>query len=129
MQMKISVTKIGILYRALLIVADGLTFGYSWLGWMGAGFGWPSEGEGIMAYVLIIQPLFAFPLFLLVFVSLRLTVRLLWVYIAATVLIYVVHNWPIITLVIFSSRADHWLFTAVVLTQVANILKGRERRP
>jgi hypothetical protein len=128
MQMKISVSKIGILYRALLIVAGGLTLGYSWLGWMGAGFGWPGEGEGMMAYVLIIQPLFAFPLFLLVFVSLRLTVCLLWVYIAATVLVYVVDSWPVITLVIFSSRADRWLFTAVVLTQVAYILKGREQR-
>lgn len=82
-----------------------------------------------MSILLMIQPLLAFPLFLVAFFSLRLAVRLLWVYVAGTLLIYVANSWPRIGLELLSSRADRWLLIAVVLMQAANLLKLGGQRP
>jgi len=99
MSLKNLVSRIGKFYWVLLIPAGALTFVYSWMGIIATGFG--SSRDGAMAILLKIQPFLAFPLFLVVFYSIRVAVRLLWVYVAGTLLMYVAISWPRVGLAAF----------------------------
>ena len=75
-------------------------------------------------WIIVTKSLLAVPLFLVVFVSLRLAARLFWLYYVASLVTYLVIRWPLV-------RSHPWTFLGwgplglPVLVQFAYLLKQR----
>ncbi len=76
--------------------------------------GW---GSGWFSWMFVL----AFPLFLFIFVSLRLSVLLLWLDVASILVARFVYA--------RATGINSWIYTAAILTQVAYILKKRWQQP
>ncbi len=131
-----AIDKVARFYWILLIPAGLLIFLYSWTSW-----GFFTFVGGRIGRLLGIHALLAFPLFLVVFVSLKLGFRLLWLYVASKFVFlavisfssphyhisYRVLYFPF-QLLFYSSWADRWLIAAAILTHVAYLLKRRSQQ-
>jgi len=106
------VNRIAKFYWILLVPAGLLTFACSFLGLIG--FAW---GLGWFGWMFVL----AFPLFLFIFVSLRLAVLLLWLDVASILVVHFVYG--------RATGINSWIYTAAILTQVAYIVKKRWQLP
>jgi hypothetical protein len=109
--------------RILLIPAGFLTLAYTLLGIVGTGMMGPIVG--VKDLVAVYYPLLAFPVFCLVFASLRIAAIFLWIYFLFKWIFWLVISWPHIAFNPLSSKADQLLFLAVVLVLLASIVASR----
>lgn len=107
----------------LLVVAGLIMFAYTWFGAFGLWF-FSGRLHTAVDVIVIGKSLLAFPLFLIVFWYARLAAMLLWIYIACIFILYSVISWPSVDFGFLSSQADQALVTAVVLVQIAVVLKN-----
>jgi len=106
-------------FSVFLLVPAGISIAiYTGLGVIGTWiFGGRINGAKDLLYVL--NPLLAFPLFLVIFSSIRLAVGLLWVYFLYTWAYSIVLSWPQRVFTPFNSSADWILFAGVVLVSLS----------
>jgi hypothetical protein len=107
----------------VLVPAGFLTLIYSLLGVVGTGMMGPIVS--LKDLVAVYYPLLAFPVFCLVFVSLRIATLCLWAYFLLKWGFWLVITWPHVAFNPLSSKADQLLFFAVLLVQVALVLQAR----
>lgn len=122
-----SVKRLSISGWLLFIAAGLLSLAYTWLGSIGFWFVGHSR-MAITDYMLLYQPLLAFPIFMVGIASLRAAVVAMWIYVTATYMLYLIASWPQISPEIFTSRADWGLLAATVCLQMSLVL-GQKRRP
>ena|SRR5215467_13132923 len=113
----------------LRILAGVLCFLYSALGVVGLEIFGGRLHSAADVYA-VLSPLLAFPLFLVSIFSLRWGVLLLWTYLIIDRIWLVRGNWRLlVSPAILSgfSRADKWLFLAVLLISAAYLVERRTR--
>ncbi len=115
-------------YWILLIPAGLLTAFYSILSAGAAGFFGAFMDRRLIARLVVIHALSPFPLFLFVFVSLRLTVCLLWLCVACKFILDLALSRFHFSLYLLPLSVTDWgLITAAVLTHAAYLLKKRSQ--
>jgi hypothetical protein len=119
----VSLTSTPIVSRILLVLAGLLTLAYTLLGIVGTGMMGPIVG--LKDLVAVYYPLLAFPIFCLVFASLRIATIVLWTYLLFKWIFWLIISWPHIGFNPLSSKADQLLFLAAVLFQLALIAASR----
>src|SRR6185437_16723623 len=114
--------RLSIISKLLLVPVGLLTVAFSWLGIIGLGFSGThvsSLREMIWAY----GPLAAFPIFLLNFLSLRLSTTLLCLYVPGILYLYSWPRWPWSTWMLGPSE---WCLIAAAVLQLGSFVSSRQ---
>jgi hypothetical protein len=111
--------------KCLLILSGVFLLAYTWLGVIGLSF-FEGHIRGARDVFFVMQPFFAFPIFLINIKSVKVSTWLLWLYVGATCIYDAALSWPHFDMDL--PRADWGLFLAAIIQQIVLSADYRRRR-